>query len=158
MGYFPNLYSNNKSNDVEVSLLALWQPCDFNGKTLIYNILFIYMTLFEDDNTRLLAYVASSSYINKEQPTHRIVEWSRDNSMFMVFSYHSSIMVFGNSGSTLMAKPLSSVLFTCVPKWSIVHHVVHRWSLTHWGRDKWTPFRRRHFQMHFLEWKCLISD
>ena len=30
--------------------------------------------------------------------------------------------------------------------------------LTHWGRDKWTPFRRRHFQMHFLEWKCLNFD
>ena len=30
--------------------------------------------------------------------------------------------------------------------------------LTHWGRDKWTPFRRRHFQVHFLEWKCLNSD
>ena len=30
--------------------------------------------------------------------------------------------------------------------------------LTHWGRDKWTPFRRRHFQMHFLEWKYLNSD
>ena len=29
--------------------------------------------------------------------------------------------------------------------------------LTHWGRDKWTPFGRRHFQMHFLEWKCLNS-
>ena len=28
-------------------------------------------------------------------------------------------------------------------------------SLTHWGRDKSTPFRRRHFQMHFLEWKCI---
>ena len=27
--------------------------------------------------------------------------------------------------------------------------------LTHWGREKWTPFRRRHFQMHFLEWKCI---
>ena len=26
-------------------------------------------------------------------------------------------------------------------------------TLTHWGRDKWTPFRRRHFQMHFLEKK-----
>ena len=24
------------------------------------------------------------------------------------------------------------------------------WSLTHWGRDKWTPFRSQHFQMHFL--------
>ena len=31
-------------------------------------------------------------------------------------------------------------------------------DLTHWGRDKWTPFRRRHFQMHFLERKCLNSD
>ena len=31
-------------------------------------------------------------------------------------------------------------------------------SLTYWGRGKWTPFRRRHFQMHFLEWKCLNSD
>ena len=31
-------------------------------------------------------------------------------------------------------------------------------SLTYWGRDKWTPFRRRHFQMYFLEWKCLNSD
>ena len=30
--------------------------------------------------------------------------------------------------------------------------------LTHWGRGKWTPFRRRHFQMHFLEWKYLNSD
>ena len=27
--------------------------------------------------------------------------------------------------------------------------------LTHLGRDKWTPFGRRPFQVHFLEWKCL---
>ena len=31
-------------------------------------------------------------------------------------------------------------------------------SLTHWGRDKWPPFSRRHFQMHFLEWKCINFD
>ena len=31
-------------------------------------------------------------------------------------------------------------------------------ELTHWGRDKWTPFRRRHFQMHFLQWKCFNFD
>ena len=31
------------------------------------------------------------------------------------------------------------------------------WLLTHWGREKWTPFRRRHFQMHFLECKFWIS-
>ena len=26
------------------------------------------------------------------------------------------------------------------------------------AETKWTPFRRRHFQMHFLERKCLNSD
>ena len=30
--------------------------------------------------------------------------------------------------------------------------------LTHWGRDNWLPFSRRHFQMHFLEWKCINFD
>ena len=30
--------------------------------------------------------------------------------------------------------------------------------LTHWCRDKWTPFHRRHFQTHCLEWKCLNFD
>ena len=29
------------------------------------------------------------------------------------------------------------------------------WALTHWSWDKWTPLRRRHFQVHFLEWKCM---
>ena len=29
--------------------------------------------------------------------------------------------------------------------------------LTHWGRDKWTPFGRRHFQVHLLEWKWFNS-
>ena len=30
--------------------------------------------------------------------------------------------------------------------------------LTHWGQDKWPPFSRRHFQMHFLQWKCINFD
>ena len=36
-----------------------------------------------------------------------------------------------------------------------------RWSTnttrtsTHWDRDKWTPFRRWHLQMHFLWWKWI---
>ena len=28
-------------------------------------------------------------------------------------------------------------------------------ELTHWGREKWLLFSRRHFQMHFLEWKFM---
>ena len=34
-------------------------------------------------------------------------------------------------------------------------------SLTHWlieAETKWRPFRRRHFQMHFLQLKCLNLD
>ena len=31
-------------------------------------------------------------------------------------------------------------------------------KLTHWGRHKWPPFSRRHFQMHFLEWICMDFD
>ena len=31
-------------------------------------------------------------------------------------------------------------------------------DLTHWGRDKMAAVSRRHFQMHFLEWKCINFD
>ena len=36
-------------------------------------------------------------------------------------------------------------------------HVALLWNneLTHWGRDKCLPFRRRQFEMHFLERKCI---
>ena len=40
--------------------------------------------------------------------------------------------------------------------WRIEVNTTH-WSLTHWGRE-WTPFHRRYFQMHFLEWKCFSCD
>ena len=36
--------------------------------------------------------------------------------------------------------------------------IVSNWSITHWGQDKRPPFSRRHFQMHFLEWKCINFD
>ena len=29
------------------------------------------------------------------------------------------------------------------------------YMLTHWGRDKWPPFSKLYFQMHFREWKCM---
>ena len=33
-----------------------------------------------------------------------------------------------------------------------------KWCLTHWGREKkWTPFRRRHFQVHFLDENVLFT-
>ena len=35
---------------------------------------------------------------------------------------------------------------------------IFAYDLTHWGWDKWLPFRRRYFQMYFLEWKCMNFD
>ena len=29
---------------------------------------------------------------------------------------------------------------------------------THWPEQKWLPFCRQHFQMYFLEWKCVYLD
>ena len=31
-------------------------------------------------------------------------------------------------------------------------------TLTHWAEAKWTPLRRRHFQVHILERKCMQFD
>ena len=52
-------------------------------------------------------------------------------------------------------KPLSEPMLT---QFTDIYASLGGNELTHWGRDKWTPFRRRHFQMHFLQWKCLNSD
>ena len=30
--------------------------------------------------------------------------------------------------------------------------------VTHWGRGKLSAICRKHFQMHFLEWKCSVFD
>ena len=45
---------------------------------------------------------------------------------------------------------LVQVIFTCI--------FLNESILTHKAETKWPPFRRRRFQRHFLEWKCLNSD
>ena len=44
-------------------------------------------------------------------------------------------------------------MLKCPPRLGTLQSV-----LTHWARDKWTSFRRRHFQVHHLERKYLNSD
>ena len=39
---------------------------------------------------------------------------------------------------------------TCLLGWKIYWHIE--------TETKWTPFRRRHFEVHFFVWKCLNSD
>ena len=41
---------------------------------------------------------------------------------------------------------------------SSLYYYLGHLLLIHWGRDKWPPFSRRHFQMHFVEWKCINFD
>ena len=60
----------------------------------------------------------------------------------------------------------SAVMHICTSKlghpwrgdWLVACLVLQAITITHWGRDKWPPLFRRHFQMHFLEWKCVNLD
>ena len=62
------------------------------------------------------------------------------------------ISCINNAAITLVDKFKSKFKFKS-------HMKIWSWTiLTHWGRHKWTSFRRRHFQMDFLEWNCLNSD
>ena len=76
--------------------------------------------------------------------------------------------IFKNKFSTAFIEHLFAVCaqYSCVSKRPTVHQCKHhQWNflesvarLTHWGRDKRPPFSRRHFQMDFLEWKCMNFD
>ena len=44
------------------------------------------------------------------------------------------------------------------PSYAIWLHKSSSHWLTHWGRDKMATISRRHFQMHFPEWKCINFD
>ena len=51
---------------------------------------------------------------------------------------------------SVIAAPSDGVSWLLVTQLLTVKHIE--------AETKWTPFRRRHFQVHFLEWKCLNSD
>ena len=62
---------------------------------------------------------------------------------------HSSLMR-ASYGFLLWVQILIYVLSQSL-QCCMLYHVILDDGLTHWGRDKWPPFSRRHFQMHFLE-------
>ena len=69
------------------------------------------------------------------------------------FSKHSE-------DTPLVVKYVFPVYYTVYHPWLIPLSDIlfYLWQLTHWGRDKCPTFSRRHFQMHFLEWKCINFD
>ena len=70
---------------------------------------------------------------------------------------HCWLGVYVQYSLRLMQFGLFCVWFV-VSLFSIHSLLPFRANLTHWGRDKWTPFRRRHIQMHFREWKYMNFD
>ena len=79
---------------------------------------------------------------------------------------------FGISIGSILCSGCKNITVILCEGWRNFHRHICRydWSfrqttdepsmtlLTHWGRDKWSPFSRRHFKMHFLEWKCINFD
>ena len=74
-----------------------------------------------------------------------IVSWERDTCIVAA----ALLSIVNISGKNSFHKDLFCVM---------VSHTKMLDYLTHWGREKWTPFHRQHFQMYFLQWKCLNSD
>ena len=62
-----------------------------------------------------------------------------------------------HSNKAIICQNVSLTLFG-LPQFTWTDVTTRAWPDGHWGRDKWPPFSRRHFQMHFLEWKCINFD
>ena len=53
---------------------------------------------------------------------------------------------------------IPNALNTQFRRWIIVKFCKEHGRYHIEAETKWTPFHRRHFEVHFLEWKCLNSD
>ena len=74
---------------------------------------------------------------------------------FWILSSHKS-ETWLNCFCHVLCKVLIVMYMPCCHKswaWKINVNFKHIEAET-----KWKPFRRQHFQMHFLEWKCLNTD
>ena len=84
-----------------------------------------------------IGWIAFGAYLNKNSD-------SADTSVLdEVFSLHASYSC-----------PQNTLVDWCQYKYCSV------WIYFNilWTRKKWSPFRRRQFQMHFREWKCMNFD
>ena len=90
-------------------------------------------------------------------------------SIWYVFSYKTWMLIFiwNNEPSVAMRYAwqfISFVFVSCVLMLYGNMNVDYQ-SFRYWliafstpAETRWPPFSRRHFQMHFLEWKCINFD
>ena len=105
-------------------------------------------------------YLAVQSAIKVTQADKIVVHYESEPEIDELY-YHQWFMDLTHDYPFLHAEKISdSDLVVCrdVPldlKIAVILRWVRSMSLTHWGREKWRPFSRRHFQIHFLKWKFM---
>ena len=77
--------------------------------------------------------------------------------VYFLFSYISQIIFHGRFKS-IGNDVIFAIQFMGSKKLSVFLNILAVHHLTHWGPDKWPPFRRQYFQMHFLEWRHVNFD
>ena len=108
----------------------------------------------------LVAWTAPSHYLNQ---CWNIVNWALGNKLQWNFNRNSNIFIEENTFENVVCKMLLiSSRPQCVNNMDgIVLNFTVQYScdiplerlFNTEAETKWTPFTRRHFQMHFLEWK-----
>ena len=82
----------------------------------------------------------------------RAAIWYNESFIFLSFLY-----IWNNY--LISKRPMSWYFCFTLNNFNDIRNSCENWN---WklieAETKWTPFLRRHFQVHFLEWKCLNSD
>ena len=98
----------------------------------------------------------------------RALKWHIDTTVIVVISSGNNLS-FSKSLSVYLARCAHLFWFGCWVHFKVRPVTVYYIKYVHgslclvccsWHIEtetKWTPFRRRHFQVHFLEWRCLNS-
>ena len=86
---------------------------------------------------------------------HILERWRQDRT----YTFYNKIFFFSKLQINLHSSPLMAMEHVCA-LFDYFIYILHlsfsrRVSLNH-HRTKWPSFRRRYFQMHFLEWKFCI--
>ena len=115
---------------------------------------------------------SKKKHVNKRHPGHKY-SWINITQRYNSWYHHGKLKMPSDPSKSPRCVGANLVTYTnfdlssmnkCMVYWYCIwiSHDINLMPnaslLTHWGRDKWAPFSRRHFQMYFLEWKCMDFD
>ena len=134
---------NNKYG-VCVCVLQWWTPWRLKSLTKRILLLTHWRGIFPSDGPE----------ISNRVPRHDFIVFLRVMTTLMIKKMDDyigdGVDWFMNCNVWRCTGIIRSIPRKCIHTTMTIEHI--------WTETKWMSFRRRHFQVHFREWKCLNSD